>query len=254
MKRGFTSRNKKNALEGNEKHAVEPIIRRYKMATINEDQLGKMLEDISTIKSVIKKNKSLIQQLFLPVHFRWLALVFGTSIIVFSLLFYGLIEHYGGYDHIPKSIKSLVFIIMLLDGVFLSFIKWSNWAKSLLKVDPRFSINLVFNEIFSFRIVHVYAPIVGVTIILSTFFYYKHLPYYIIPTVAIGQGLILNFFGSISGIRQFLGAGYWFIVTGVGIVLFDSIPDLIALAFSYGVGWLILFVASYFPFNSEREV
>jgi hypothetical protein len=40
------------------------------MNTINGGQIEKLLEDISSIKTVINKNKPLLQQVLMPAHFR----------------------------------------------------------------------------------------------------------------------------------------------------------------------------------------
>ena len=58
------------------------------MKAINEIQIQRLLEEISSIKSVINENRKLVQQLLLPGHFRLMAFIAGISIILFSLLFH----------------------------------------------------------------------------------------------------------------------------------------------------------------------
>ncbi len=52
------------------------------MTTISEEQASKLLDDLASIKSIIGENKSVMKQLLLPIHFRfiWKAItrIFGT--------------------------------------------------------------------------------------------------------------------------------------------------------------------------------
>jgi hypothetical protein len=53
------------------------------MSTVTENKIDKLLEDISSIKTVINRNKPLLQQVLNPAQFRRLGLLAGISIIFF---------------------------------------------------------------------------------------------------------------------------------------------------------------------------
>lgn len=53
------------------------------MSTVTENKIDKLLEDISSIKTVINRNKPLLQQILNPAQFRWLGLLAGISITFF---------------------------------------------------------------------------------------------------------------------------------------------------------------------------
>ncbi|MBW1985214.1 MAG: hypothetical protein JRI53_10890, partial [Deltaproteobacteria bacterium] len=105
------------------------------MATSNDKQIDQLIEEISSIKSMINKNKSLLRQVLLPAHFRLLALFSGISIILFSMIFYYFMNFYGGYSFMPGHIKMIIFGAIVVDWILLAVMKYSNFMKPLLKID-----------------------------------------------------------------------------------------------------------------------
>jgi len=209
------------------------------MDIVDDHKIEKLLEDISAIKSVIKENKKLLRQILLPIHFRLMSLILGMSIIVFSLLFFFLIHHYGGYGSIPGRIKTIIYAAMAVDWIFLVILKYSNWLSSLTKIDQKYTLSRALNEFFSYRIIHVWSPLFFLILFLSIYLGTRNSAYYIVPTISIGAGLMYNLFGSITEIRQYLIAGYWFLVTGICPLVFNAIPATIALSVSLGCGMLL---------------
>lgn len=208
------------------------------MVTIDNRQIENLLEDIASIKSVINKNKPLIHQILMPRHFRLFSLIAGISVLVFCFLIYFLIAHYESYATIPKNIKGIIYGLMALDWMLLVFLKYSRWGKSLMKIDRTFTLGRAIDEFFSYRIMHVYFPLAAIMFILC-FRIAKVDAYYIIPIISIGTGLLYNFIGSITEIRQWLVGGYWFLIAGIAILLADPIPATLALAVTMGCGCLL---------------
>ena len=209
------------------------------MATSNDKQIDQLIEEISSIKTVINKNKSLLRQILLPANFRLLALLTGISIILFSMIFYYFMDFYGGYSFIPGYIKLTLMAAMVVDCIFLAIIKFSNFIKSLLEIDYRYTFGRLMKEFFSFRIVHVYAPLYALAVFLCIYLSKQNSTYYIIPTISITVGLMYNFLGSILEVKQYLLVGYWLILTGVGVLLFNTIPAPVAVSISMGCGILL---------------
>ena len=209
------------------------------MNTTKSDQLEKLSEDILSIKSVINKNKPLLRQILLPVHFRLVSIILGISIILFAMLYYYFIKNYGGYSLIPRHIKGIIFIAIISDWIFIGVLKQSNWLKSLLKINSKYTLNRALSELFSYRIIHIWLPMVVLIIYLSIYFWMNGLLYYIIPTISIGYGIMMNFIGAITEIRQYLISGYWFLITGIIILVISTIPATIAISLSLGCGMLL---------------
>ncbi len=223
------------------------------METINKGQIERLLEDISEIKSVISKNKPLLQQVLMPSHFRLFSFLAGISIIGFAMLIYFLTQHYGNFSAIPRTARYLIFAAMAADWFFLQWMKRRTFLTTGKRIDPTFTIGRLLKEFFSYRIAHVYVPMMLLMIFLSVYFIYAGIPYYIVPAGSIGVGLLYNFIGSFTVIRQYLILGYWFLISGVGVLIFSTIPAAISLSITLGCGLLLFSVLGSLSAHTARE-
>jgi hypothetical protein len=223
------------------------------MDPIEGSQLEKLLEDISSIKSVINKNKPLLQQVLNPAHFRLFTLLAAISIIGFALAIYFLMQQHGSFSAIPRMIRYIIFAAMAADWVFMQFLKRRTFLKTGKRIDPTFTIRRLLKEFFTYRIAHVYVPMTLLIIFLTVYFIYKNIPYYIVPACSIGIGLLYNFIGSFTEIRQYLILGYWFLITGAGVLMFNTIPAPISLSLTLGCGLLIFSALGYFSARPAKE-
>ena len=223
------------------------------MDTIDGGQIEKLLEDISSIKSVINKNKPLLLQVLNPAHFRLFTLLAAISVIGFAMLIYFLMQHYGSFSDIPRTTRYIIFAAMAGDWVFMQYLKRRTFLKTGRRIDPTFTIGRLLKEFFTYRIAHVYVPVMVLMIILIIYFIYKNVPYYIVPAVSIGAGFLYNFIGSFTEIRQYMIIGYWFLITGVGVIIFNNIPAPISLSITIGCGLLMFSALGCLPAHSDKE-
>ncbi len=223
------------------------------MDTLNGGQIEKLLEDISSIKSVINKNKPLLQQILNPAHFRLFTLLAAISIIGFASLIFLLMQHYGSFSSIPRTTRYIIFAAMAADWVFMQILKRRTFLNTGKRIDPTFTIGRLLKEFFTYRIAHVYVPVMLLIIFLIVYFIYENIPYYIVPAVSIGVGFLYNFIGSFTEIRQYLNIGYWFLITGVGVIIFNSIPAPISLSITLGCGLLIFSALGCLSARADKE-
>ncbi len=223
------------------------------MDTINGGQIEKLLEDISSIKSVINKNKPLLQQILNPAHFRMFTLLAAISVIGFALLIYFLMQHYGSFSDIPRTARYIIFAAMAADWIFMQYLKRRIFLTTGKRIDPTFTFGRLLKEFFTYRIAHVYVPVMVLIIFLIIYFIYENIPYYIVPAVSIGVGFLYNFIGSFTEIRQYLILGYWFLITGVGVIVFNNIPAPISLSITLGCGLLIFSVLGCLSARVDKE-
>ncbi len=209
------------------------------MDTINGGQIDRLLEDISSIKNVINKNKPLLQQVLNPANFRLFTLLAAISIIGFAMLIFFLMQYYGSFSSIPRITRYVIFAAMAADFVFMQILKRRIFLKTGQRIDPTFTFGRLLKEFFTDRIAHVYVPMMVLIIYLSIYFINKNVPYYIVPAGSIGVGLLYNFIGSFTEIRQYLIVGYWFLITGMGVIIFSNIPVPISISITFGCGLLI---------------
>ncbi|MBU3914923.1 hypothetical protein KKA14_05250, partial [bacterium] len=193
------------------------------MSTINNEQIEKLLEDVSSIKQAINKNRSVLRHILLPRHYRLLSFLLGIIIIFHSAIYYFLVEHYGSYGLIPDGIKNVWYSVIAITWALLAFLKIYKLEKSLSKIDKKYSLSRTLFELFSFRIVHIYVPIMATLIAFIVHFANNELSYYIIPAISISFGILYNVLGAMTEIKQYLISGYWMVFIGVIAVIYTSI-------------------------------
>ena len=215
------------------------------MNAMTDSQVDKLLRDISSIKATISQNRHVIRLILLPAHFRLLYLLVGLSVIGFSLAFHLLMRHHGSFAAIPAITKTAVYTAIVMDWIILGWIKWLKLADSLSKIDKRFTVPFFLQEFFSFRIVHVYFPLLTLIICICIIFVQHNANFYVIPTIAAGIGLVHNFIGSVTQLRQWLISGYWFLATGLFLLGAGPMYAPLAVSLSLGVGCLLLAVSGW---------
>jgi len=223
------------------------------MARLDNIEIDRLISDISTIKNVLNRNRGPLQRILLPSQFRVLGYASGSGIIFFCLLFYFLIRHFDSYGDVPLLWKGIIYFGIALYVIFMALIKWSALLSSAKQIDPKMTIGRILKEFFIFRVRHIYVPILILYTFFIIFFIVEGKAYYIIPTVSIAIGLMFNFLGSLTGLRQYLIGGYWFLMTGIFSVVFHSIPPALAIAVSIGGGLIIFAASTSIPTGVDME-
>ena len=219
------------------------------MQTISDAQVEQLLKDIESIKSVINKNKPVLQQVLDFRHFRLLMLLFGISIIGFSLLAFFLSARFGSFSAIPPVLRYFIYIAMAGDAVFLQIFKQRTYLKAIREIDPRLTLGWWLKELFSHRIIHLYIPMGILIVVFCIYFSQQGIPYFIIPMLSMAMGLLLNM-GALIHIKHSLISGYWFLLTGILTMIFPVIPGPVALCITIGCGSLLV---SAMGFLGSRE-
>jgi hypothetical protein len=224
-----------------------------KMNTVTENNIDKLLEDISSIKTVINRNKPLLQRLLHPARLCMFFLLVGLNLIAVCLVLFFLIQHYGDFTAIPKSGRGIIYTALAVNVILIQIFKRRVFLSYAQKIDPKLTLLGILKEIFTFRIIHVYVPIVALVILLGFYFAHHKIGYYIVPAISIGVGLLYNCIGSIIDIRQYLIFGYWTLVTGMLTILYPVVPALIVLAVSIGGGMLLMSLSGFFSQELNAE-
>jgi hypothetical protein len=162
-------------------------------------------------------------------------------------------EQYGSYGGIPTGYKNTIYLVMMLDWALLGFIKWYKWSTSLSKIDKRYTLVYALEKLFSFRIIHVYLPLLILIIVISVFFIERDAAYYVIPTISIGMGLIHNFIGSVTRLWQWLISGYWLLVSGLFLMELGPVSVPFAVSISLGCGSILYGVTGWIPHTSKED-
>jgi len=212
------------------------------MTTISEEQVSKLLDDLASIKSIIGENKSVMKQLLLPIHFRFISFFSGVGIIGICALYYFLLERFGEYGNIPPDIQKISIVATFCLWLMTIVLKRVMWLRSVRKVDQQITFKQITRNLFRAQIFHIWIPIIILMLLVSIYLVMMDSSRYIVPLVCFGFGIIYNTIGSLSRIPQYLIVGYWMLLTGILPFLFPSMSVLIFLALSVG-GGLLLFGA-----------
>lgn len=212
------------------------------MEKIDEGQLEKLLEDISTIKSVINRNKSLLKSIMAPSHFRFISWVWGIGVIIFSLTLHFIIAYYGEFDLIPSTLRGGIYIAVVLGLAFVMFFKQRILIQRMRREYPNLKMAQVYKELYSYHIRHIYFPLVFFMVFLVFFLIYQGQTHYIVPAISIGAGFIFNYIGSLTEVKQYFISGYWYLGLGIVLLIFSSVPPFIGLAATLGVGSILFAV------------
>ena len=200
-----------------------------------EVQLRELMEDISSIKSVIKKNQPLLHYLFAPKEWRRLSLIVGAGLLVFPLAYYLVVNHYGSYAGVPGGLKLALMLgavaALLGSGVYKNIL----FLRSARKIDPAYSPIRIYKELYDINALPIHVSHGLLALFFTVFFAINGNEQYIVPTFGIMTGLLYNFYGAILNRIEFTVPGYWMIITSVVAVIHSDISILISLIYVFAV-------------------
>jgi hypothetical protein len=222
------------------------------MDAISREQVDKLAEDISFVKKAIEKNSSILRLIDFKRSLRPVVLLSALSVFFFCGLFYMLIRHFGGFAAIPSSLKAIAFCAIALDGSALGIFKNVGMLKSARAYNPEISLFRLIREYYSARMYHNFIPTGFVVAFACIYAAATGNSRFIIPLLSIGAGLLYNSFDTFLRLDEFLWTGYWLVVTGCILVVYNSVSPLLGLCLTLGGGLLLLSAIWYMPFQKNR--
>jgi hypothetical protein len=206
---------------------------------ISRLELDEILGDIAAIKDVIDRRRRDLHRLFAAPVFRPLYFVAGAGVIIHAFIWNHLVLRYGSYADIPSGAVKILWAVMIIQVVMQGIYKWV-LAGRLRPEAPRWGMFLILRQMYSPRIIHVFGPVMASVIIAAVMMIRLDAAYFIIPAAAVSHGVLLNFFGSLAFVREYIIGGYWFLITGLITLIFYNIPAHIAVSLSIGLGFIIM--------------
>lgn len=214
------------------------------MNAINPNQIDQLLEDVQAIKATIQKNRPIVQQVLGFRSFRWIMLLLGISVIIFSMLIFWITLHFDGFSRAPMALRWGLYLALVADAFFLQLLKQHTYLGAIKHINKNLTLGWWLKELFSNRIMHVFLPIWIMVIALAVVFITNGVAYYIIPMLSITLGLFYNILPLI-GLKHSVICGYWFWASGLAVIVIPGIPGPIALSLTVGIGCLIAGVLGY---------
>jgi hypothetical protein len=223
------------------------------MDALSRDQMDQMAEDISYVKKAIEKNISILRQIDFRSSLRLVSLISACAIFLFCGLFHMLVRHSGSFAAVPTPIKAIFFSTIALIAIVLGFIKNTGILKSARSLQPSISLFRLLREYYSTRILRQLFPLGLVFIFACAYAVATGNSRLIIPILSIGAGLIYCSLDTLLRIDEFLYSGYWFIITGCIVMVFNTVSPLLSLALTFGCGLLLLSAIWYLPQKKQTE-
>jgi|WetSurMetagenome_2_1015567.scaffolds.fasta_scaffold00061_29 hypothetical protein len=217
------------------------------MDSLSSEQLEQLARDIAFVKKAIEKNSSILNRIDFRGSLRLTVLLSALSIFLFCGIFQLLDAHFGGFWAVPAYLKAIVFCAIALDITVLGILKNMGVLKSARSLDPGMSLFHLIREYYSARMYHHFIPTGLVLLFACIFAWETGHARLLIPFISIGVGLLYNTFNTFLRIDEFLIFGYWFIVTGCILVVFNSVSPLLGLSLTLGCGLLLLSFLWYLP-------
>lgn len=223
------------------------------MKTLSNHDVDHLLEDISSIKQVINKNRPLLRQIINLARFRWFLLSVSLAVIGISTAVFFLMQHYGSFSAIPNPIKITIYVTIGISAVILQIWKGKAYTASIKLIDPDMTLCKTFKMFYSSQISLLYLTFVILLFFFSAYFIVKGIPFYIIPLSAIITGLITLSFGVLLHMRQVYFISYYQLITGLLIIVFPAIPVPWAISITLGISMLFLAVNGFLANRSQSE-
>ncbi len=225
------------------------------MVKLENSKLDRLLDDISMMKDAINKNKSILSKVLHPIYFRIVSFYATIIFTVFPIILYYIKTYFGSYYAIPTIIWTIFLTLIAINILIMSFIKIKNFKKAFHNVHENFSIKKLIYEVVAAHAIHIYIPIILILAFLLTYFIIIKNVLFILPTLCFGFGLIFNIIGNITNLKQYLLMGYWFILSGIFIILLPAISFIVLIPIVFGGGFLLFALSSFkckFSKNTEE--
>jgi hypothetical protein len=211
-----------------------------------------LIDDINYIKEMVSRNNPFLHEAGISKGVQIVSLVGGIVIIFFSGIFQWLIQTYGSFPAIPTGIKLSLFIVQGIIWIVLGVYKQYSILSSMKAANPSLTFAIILRDLYNRYTVHTYLPPAIIAIVLSLYFLLSGNVQFIVPTIAIGLGLVSN--GASVGFRipEMLVMGYWFLFSGITSLIFYRISACISLSYTVGLGFIIFSISAYVS-NRKRE-
>lgn len=221
------------------------------MTNPSETRVKKIMEDIAAIKEVLAKSRPSFRFLLHPVHFRTMSLPFGLSVFLIAGIYHWLIYSYGSYGAVPGTCRHLMLGVILADWVFLGTFKIARFSRSVTSSDPAYSYRRAVLEMLTFRFVHFYLVFFFSVLFFVAYFIITGTPYLVIPTLAIGIGILFNYLGNISELSEYIITGSWMIAAAAVVIAAGTIPATLAVMLIFGVCFIYFWLHAWVKYGNR---
>lgn len=202
--------------------------------------LNELLEDVRRIKSTIKQNAYIFQSLLYSLALKLAFLIAGTTAMLVPFLYYSYIQQYGDYTAVPAKTRLSLILIIVAGTVLVSIVKFIAYFKAKRLISQP-SILKIFSRLVSRQALALYPGFIATILFFVVFFITQDNNHFIVPTLAIGMGIVFSMIGSFISLPDLLFLGSYLWLTGLLSVPFinkDPLASLLWTSVIFGLGML----------------
>lgn len=221
----------------------------------NLDLCG-LLEDVRRIKDSIKQNAYLFRQVLYTPASKLVFLIAGAVAAIVPLLYASYLKQYGHYAAIPENVR--LWLILIISGgiVFSALGKLSAYHSARRHVSQP-SVLKTLARLVSRQALWLY-PGMFFTILFFVFLFLVQGNYhFILPTLAIGVGILLSTVGSFISLHDlfFFGSYSWIMgVVSVPFIIQNPRASLLWTSVIFGLGMFVFGVYLLINYRSDKEL
>jgi hypothetical protein len=219
----------------------------------DKEQLDELVRDLKTLKSSIKKNRTVIYEMMIGKQLGILALVMGIALTGFALTAHFLTLAFGSWSAIPASIRivmAAVIALLAASGALFKFIGMSGRAKEMGSVSSLKEFIIIYYS--SGTLLHNTIAACLIIVAGSVLAVLSGHPWLILPLISAAIVFPVNDIATASGLKEYNILGYWCLAAGVSSFLYVERLPFIALAISGG-GMFIAFAVLAFASIRGKE-
>lgn len=220
------------------------------MDQLPREQIAELMDDIKFISASIRKNTGLIRQISLPQTLRMTALFTGIATIMLCFAYYAMAWYYGNHTAAPIALRTSLYCLTGLALCAAIVIKNLNFIHSAQKIDPHISFKHIVRALHEGWYPFYFLPVIVTMVALVGLVIIRERFEYIVPIVSVSYGLMFNSFGVTLRSPSIIIVSHWLVITGLITLFTPWIPPLISLAYSVGLGMLIL---GLFPWGGKQH-
>ena len=205
-----------------------------------QKELEEVIADLEIIKEAVGKSDSFFRFVDTRGAMKNVLLCSGFIFLLIAGGFYFLIDHYGSFQAIPLSVRSIIFTGIGIAWLFVGFIKLRNFLLSGRSFKKDLNLARLFDEIYTSWLIAMMLPFFGVTIFLAIFLIQQGLYIYLTPTLAILFGFIFIAMHPILNVAEFYFISIWLIATGLlTLFMVELFHPMVALGLTFSAGFVL---------------
>ena len=192
---------------------------------MNEQELIEVKKQLKEINSVIDMSSSPFKLVYAAQNFWRFFLYAGIFSVFFPVAYHLILVAFGSYPASPAYIKVLFITLAVASWTVLVLIRTRISVRTLQALNIKGG---VLRQILSTKLWAAIIPVILFACAVPIASFEQFGPGEYIPYIGAAAGLVLNIIGVMIHEREYSIAGYWMIVSGLGLFLWDVLPGHIA--------------------------